>query len=220
MSTERQASTGAPAIRILVADDHPVVRDGLVAMLGTQPDFHVVGSAGDGVETVEKAARLSPDIILLDLEMPGLDGVEAIRRIRESRPEAQAIVFTAFDTDERILGALRSGAKGYLLKGAPREELFHAIRVVSAGGSLLQPVVTSRLLRHLSSEEELEPLTSRELEVLGHLALGKSNRKIAEELFITERTVKFHVSSLLAKLGAANRTEAVRIAAHRGLIEL
>jgi len=220
MSAKQPSSNGETPIRILVADDHPVVRDGLVAMLGTQPDFQVVGSAADGVDTVEKAARLAPDIILLDLEMPGLDGVEALKRIRQDRPEVQAIVFTAFDTDERILGALRSGAKGYLLKGAPREELFHAIRVVSAGGSLLQPVVATRLLRHLSSEDEVEPLTAREREVLGHLALGQSNRKIAEELFITERTVKFHVSSLLAKLGAANRTEAVRIAAQRGLIEL
>lgn len=212
---------GQARIRILVADDHPVVRDGLIAMLSTQPDFEVVGAAGEGQETVAKAASLEPDILLLDLEMPGMDGVEALRRLRETHPRVQAIVFTAFDTDERILGALRAGAQGYLLKGAPREELFHAIRVVSSGGSLLQPVVATRLLRHISSgEEQAETLTKRELEVLSHLAQGKSNRQIAVELVITERTVKFHVSSILAKLGASNRTEAARIAARLGLVNL
>jgi DNA-binding NarL/FixJ family response regulator len=212
-------------IRLLVADDHPVVRDGLVAMLSTQPDFDVVGQAATGAEAVEQAARLRPDVILLDLEMPEMDGVEALRRMRAARPEAQVLVFTAFDTDERIVGAVQAGAQGYLLKGAPRDEIFRAIRVVSQGGSLLQPVVASKLLQHLSGRSgeprgNAEPLTDRETEVLQLLALGRSNKEIAAALVISERTVKFHVSSILGKLGAANRTEAVTIAAQRGLVRL
>jgi DNA-binding NarL/FixJ family response regulator len=210
-------------IRILVADDHPVVRDGLVAILGTQPDFEVVGEAGNGSEAVDRAVALQPDVILLDLEMPELDGVEVLRRLRESSPDVRAIVFTAFDTDERILGAVQAGAQGYLLKGAPRRELFDAVRVVYAGGSLLQPVVASKLLRqvsHKSQAMEAEALTPRELEFLHLLAQGLQNKEIAAELVISERTVKFHVSSIMGKLGAGNRTEAVSMAAQQGLIEL
>jgi DNA-binding NarL/FixJ family response regulator len=211
-------------IRLLLADDHPVVRDGLAAILGTQPDFAVVGQAATGAEAVQQAIQLNPDVILLDLEMPDLDGVEALRQIRAACPPARAIVFTAFDTDERIVGAVQAGAQGYLLKGAPREELFKAIRVVSEGGSLLQPVVASKLLNHVRAhkddEPELEPLTEREMEVLRLLAQGKSNKEIALGLTISERTVKFHVSSIMGKLGAGNRTEAVTIAAGRGLVQL
>ena len=212
-------------IRILVADDHPVVRDGLSTMLATQPDFQVVGEAENGNEVVKLAERLEIDIVLLDLEMPGLDGVEALQALQNQKPEIRAIVFTAFDTDERILGALKAGAQGYLLKGAPREELFRAIRVVSEGGSLLQPVVASKLLQHMSTQAGIEQalveeLTEREMEVLRLLAQGMPNKEIAETLVITERTVKFHVSSILAKLGAGNRTEAVMIAAQQGIIEL
>ena len=209
-------------IRILLADDHPVVRDGLAAILGTQPDFAIVGQASTGAEAVQLAAQLHPDVILLDLEMPGMDGVEALRRIRAARAEAQVIVFTAFDADERILGAVQAGAKGYLLKGAPRDELFKAVRVVGEGGSLLQPVVASKLLQHISSRDQIivETLTGREMEVLQWLAQGKSNKEIAAALVISERTVKFHVSSILGKLGASNRTEAVTIAAQRGLVRL
>jgi DNA-binding NarL/FixJ family response regulator len=212
-------------IRLLVADDHPVVRDGLVAMLSTQPDFAVVGEAATGAEAVERAAALAPDVILLDLEMPGMDGVEALRQIRAARPDAPVIVFTAFDTDERIVSAVRAGAQGYLLKGAPRDELFKAIRVVSEGGSLLQPVVASKLLQHMSQqaterETSADSLTEREMEVLKLLAQGKTNKEIAAALVISERTVKFHVGSILSKLGAGNRTEAVTIAAQRGLVNL
>ncbi len=204
-------------IRILVADDHPVVRDGLVAMLGTQPDFAVVGEASNGVEVIQKAQALRPDVILLDLEMPEMDGVETLRQLRAACPNIQAIVFTAFDTDERIVGAVQAGAKGYLLKGVPRNEIFNAIRVVSQGGSLLQPVVASKLLQHISNPETL---TDREADVLQLLAQGKTNKEIAAALVITERTVKFHISSILSKLGAGNRTEAVTIAAQRGLVKL
>jgi DNA-binding NarL/FixJ family response regulator len=222
--TDSVTQSVAQSIRILVADDHPVVRDGLVSMLGTQADFEVVGEAATGVETVRQTLALHPDIVLIDLEMPEMDGVEAIRQLRGTAPETHMIVLTAFDSDERIVGALEAGAQGYLLKGAPRSDIFHAIRVVSAGGSLLQPVVASKLLRHITSrvldQGMNESLTAREMEVLRLLAQGKVNKEIAITLAITERTVKFHVSAIMGKLNAGNRTEAVTIAAQRGLIEL
>ncbi len=205
-------------IRILVADDHPVVREGLIAILGTQPDFDVVGQAGDGEVVMGQVASLRPDILLLDLEMPGVDGVETLRRLRASDAEVRAIVFTVFDTDERILSAVKAGARGYLLKGAPREEIFNALRVVHQGGSLLQPIVASKLMDHIDRGEP-DALTPRELEVLGLIARGLLNKEIADKLSITERTVKFHVSSVLAKLDAGNRTEAVSVAVKKGLIQ-
>lgn len=205
-------------IRILLADDHPVVRDGLAAMLSTQPDFQVIGEAGTGAEAVAAAARLHPDVVLMDLEMPVLDGIEAIRRLRAADPAVQVVVLTAFDTDDRILGALQAGAQGYLLKGAPRAEIFAAIRAVNAGGALIPPVVASKLLRQVRATEHPDALTAREREVLGLVAAGLSNREIAARLSISERTVKFHVSSVLSKLGAKNRTQAVRMARERGLV--
>src|SRR6185436_7123027 len=160
-------------IRILLADDHPVVRDGLAAMLSTQPDFAVAGEAGTGAEAVDLAARLRPDVVLMDLEMPGLDGIEAIRRLRAADPSIQVVVLTAFDTDERIFGALQAGAQGYLLKGAPRAEIFAAIRTVSSGKALIPPIVASKLLRQM--REDPDALTDREREVLGLMASGLSN---------------------------------------------
>lgn len=204
-------------IKILVADDHPMLREGLVAVLATQPDFEVAGEAADGAETVRLAGTLEPDVVLLDLEMPGTDGVAALGELRAAGSEARALVFTAYDTDERILGALRAGAQGYLLKGASRDEIFSAIRTVAAGGSLLEPSVTARLLENIDGAPG--DLTPRELEVLTLLADGMPNGEIAGKLFVTERTVKFHVGSILTKLDAANRTEAARIAARRGLVE-
>lgn len=226
-------------IRILLADDHPIVREGLRAVLETQPDFEVVGTpqqAASGDEALRLALELQPDILLLDLEMPVMDGVETIRRLRQQSPAGRkssglrVIVFTAFDNDERIIAALAAGANGYLLKGAPREDIFHAIRVTMQGGSLLQPVVASKLLRHMGQREgsrlsnhlqqPYEALTERELEVLALLAQGMPNKEIAAHLVISERTAKFHVSSIMGKLGATNRTEAVALAAQKGLITL
>src|SRR5215217_1911198 len=143
----------AAKIRILVADDHPMLREGLVAVLSTQPDFEVVGEASDGSEVVQLAERLGPDVILLDLEMPNLDGVAALEKLRDTGSETRTVVFTAYDTDERILSALRAGARGYLLKGASRQEIFGAIRTVRAGGSLLVPGVADRLLDRIDGEE-------------------------------------------------------------------
>ncbi|HKV57647.1 MAG TPA: response regulator transcription factor [Ktedonobacteraceae bacterium] len=229
-------------IRILLADDHPIVREGLRAVLETQPDFEVVGTpqqAANGDEALHLALQLRPDILLLDLEMPVMDGVETIRHLRQQSQSGalhdrqfspRIIVFTAFDNDERIIAALEAGANGYLLKGAPREEIFNAIRVTMQGGSLLQPVIASKLLRHVGQQYGargpngqpalFEPLTERELEVLALLAQGMPNKEIAARLIISERTAKFHVSSIMGKLGATNRTEAVSLAAQKGLITL
>ena len=208
-------------IRIVLADDHPIVREGLASVLETQPDFEVVGQANDGAEAVDVVGALRPDVVLLDLEMPQLDGVQALRAMRAADPGTKALVFTAFDTDERIIGAVQAGARGYLLKGAPREELFGAIRIVAQGGSTLQPVVAARLMERVSSPPGPAPdaLTEREHEVLGLMAQGFQNKEIAGRLVISERTVKFHVSAILAKLGAGNRTEAVHMARQRGIVE-
>jgi DNA-binding NarL/FixJ family response regulator len=203
-------------IRILVADDHPVVREGLVAMLGTQPDLEVIDEAGTGPEAVRATLERRPDVVLLDLELPGFDGVEVIRQLRAEAPGVRVVVLTAFDRDEQIVSAIRFGAEGYLLKGAPRDEVFRAIRVVHAGGSLIEPVLASKLIRQVRGAPE--GLTPRESEVLALLAQGASNKKIAQTLVVSERTVKFHVSSILAKLNAANRTEAAALARERGLI--
>jgi DNA-binding NarL/FixJ family response regulator len=213
----------AGSIRIAVADDHPVVRDGLVAMLETQPDFEIAGSASNGNEALALVQSADPHVLLLDLEMPSLDGVGVLRAIQASGARVRVIVFTVFDTDERIIAAVEAGAAGYLLKGAPRADLFAAVRVVAAGGSLLAPLAASAVLRRVRGEappEDGPRLTPREQSVLEHLARGLANKQIAAQLGIAERTVKFHVSAVFAKLGASNRTEAVTRAAQAGLIEI
>jgi two-component system, NarL family, response regulator LiaR len=212
-------------IRILLVDDHPIVREGLRALLETQSDFDVIAECANGEEALRLTAVLHPDMLLLDLEMPVLDGVETIRRLRQSSHTPRVIVFTAFDNDERIIHAIQNGANGYLLKEAPRDEIFKAIRVTMEGGSLLQPIIASKLLRHVEQQRgvnhmPVEELTERELEVLRLLAQGMPNKEIASHLVISERTAKFHVSSIMGKLGATNRTEAVSLAAQRGLITL
>jgi DNA-binding NarL/FixJ family response regulator len=208
-------------IRVAVADDHPVVREGLLAMLDTEGDFVVAGEAGTGPEALALIASADPDVLLLDLELPGVDGVGVLRRLQSDGARTRVIVFTVFDTDERIIAALEAGAAGYLLKGTPREELFEAIRAVARGESLLAPVATSAVLRRVRGESDPTPaLTAREQAVLEQLARGLGNKQIAAALGIAERTVKFHVSSVFAKLGASNRTEAVTRAVQAGLIEL
>lgn len=207
-------------IKILIVDDHPIVRDGLNAILSTQSDFEVIGEAGNGKEAVMQVEILKPDVILMDLEMPVLDGIEALNCLTAINPGIRVIVLTVFDTDERILTSVQAGARGYLLKDAPRDKIFNAVRVVSQGGSLIHPLVVSRLLEKVNKENsDMVSLSEREMEVLKLLAQGLLNKQIASQLFISERTVKFHVSSILGKLGAGNRTEAVSIALHQGIIK-
>lgn len=211
-------------IRLLIADDHTIIREGLVAIFDAQPDFEVVGEAADGEEAVEQVARLQPDIILMDLEMPKLDGAEAIRRIKASQPNARIVVLTGYDTDERILEAIQAGAQGYLLKGVPSSELIQGLHVVNQGGSLLQPAVASKLLtqvgKMLSPSPAHEQLTAREQEVMELIAQGARNKEIAAKLSITEATVKFHSRIIFQKLGVESRSEAIVEAIKRGLVKI
>lgn len=208
-------------IRILVADDHPIVRDGLKAILETQADFQVIGEAGNGEEALRIYQNLKPDIILMDLEMPVMDGIEAIKALKSTDNSVKIIVLTVFDTDERIISAIKSGAQGFLLKDSSRDKIFQAVRIVSLGGTLLQDIAVDKLINQIRKPEEklIDPLTEREIEVLKAMAAGKANKQIAEELFISERTVKFHVSQILMKLNVKNRTKAVSQAVKAGIID-
>jgi DNA-binding NarL/FixJ family response regulator len=211
-------------IDILVVDDHPIVREGMVAILESQADFNVVAEAGNGSEALDLYKRHSPNVVMMDLQMPTTDGVAGIQGIRAHDPDAKIVVLTAYDTDERILQAVQAGARGYLLKGAPREDIFRAVRVVNMGGSLLEPAVAGKLLSHVGGimrgENKEDELTSRELDVLRLMSKGLRNKEIATELFITERTVKFHANSIYQKLDVNGRTEAVSRAIQRGLVTL
>jgi len=206
-------------IRLLISDDHPVVRDGLRGMLASQPDLDVIGEAADGAAAVKLAAELAPDVILLDLRMPVLDGVAAIRQIRAQQPGAHILVLTTYDTDADILPAIEAGATGYLLKDAPRDELFRAIRATARGETVLAPAVAARLLGKMRAPAE-EKLSARELEVLGLVSEGASNGEIAQALHISEATVKSHLLHIFAKLGVADRTAAVTVALQRGVLRL
>src|SRR5438552_2710102 len=206
-------------IRVLVVDDHPIVRQGLVSVLGDEDDLEVVGEAGSGREAMGRVQRLQPDVVLLDLEMPELDGVSAIPQLLALRPGLGIVVFTAYDTDERVLGAVRAGARGYLLKGASAAEIARGIRTVAAGGSYLEPRVATRLIAEVRSPQRSGlMLSAREREVLRLVADGLPTKQISVSLSISERTVKFHVNSILRKLGADNRAQAVALAAQRGLL--
>ena len=206
-------------IRVMVVDDHPIVRQGLVSVLGDEEDLEVVGEARSGREAIALTPRLQPDVVLLDLEMPDVDGVEAIPLLLAARPGVEVLVFTAYDTDERVLGAVRAGARGYVLKGASADEIARGIRTVHGGGSYLEPRVASKLLAEVTSPHRRAPaLSDREREVLRLVAEGLPTKQIALSLSISERTVKFHVNSIFHKLGADNRAQAVALAAQRGLL--
>jgi DNA-binding NarL/FixJ family response regulator len=206
-------------ISILVVDDHPIVRQGLVGVLEDEAEFSVVGSAGSAEEALILVARHHPDLVLLDLELPGIDGVAALPRLAEASPQSRVIVFTAYDSDERVFGAIRAGAKGYLLKGATTEEIGRAIRAVHAGGSHLEPRVAARVLSELHTPRRAsDTLSDREREVLRLVADGLSNKEIGRALTISERTARFHVTSILNKLGASTRAQAVALAGQRGLL--
>jgi DNA-binding NarL/FixJ family response regulator len=206
-------------IRVLVVDDHPVVRAGVHGMLATQDRFDVVGEAADGEEAVQKVEALKPDVVLMDLRMPVLDGVQATKRIRAMHPDIHVVVLTTFDTDEDILRAVEAGAVGYLLKDAPREELFRGVEAAARGESHLAPAVVSRLLGRTRAPQG-ESLSPRELEVLGSVAEGLPNKAIARALSISESTVKTHLGHIFTKLNVDDRTSAVTVALNRGIIRL
>jgi DNA-binding NarL/FixJ family response regulator len=212
------------AIKILIADDHPVVREGLFAMLSREVDFEVVGEAKDGVEAVNKTKELSPDVVLMDLRMPDMDGVEAMRQIKSAMPDVKFIILTTYSDDEYIFSGIEAGARAYLLKDAPREDLFKAIRAVYRGESLIQPVVASKLLDRFSELSRGTPsgegLSERELEILQLMAKGAANKEISAQLSIAQSTVKTHIANIFQKLGVNDRTEAVTHALKKGIIRL
>jgi len=212
------------SIKILIADDHPVVREGLISMLSREVDFKVIGEAKDGVEAVKKSRELSPDVVLMDLRMPEMDGVEAMRQIRSTMPDIKFIILTTYSDDDYIFSGIEAGARAYLLKDAPREDLFKAIRSVYRGESLIQPVVASKLLDRFSQLSRRTPsgeeLSERELEVLCLMAKGAANKEISAELNIAQSTVKTHITNIFQKLGVNDRTEAVTQALKKGLIRL
>ena len=215
------------SIKVLIVDDHEMVRDGLSVMMEREEDFTVVGEAQNGLEAVEKTKALNPDVVLMDLRMPEMDGVEAMRQIRAVQDDVKFLVLTTYDSDEYIFDAIEAGAKGYLLKDTSREELFRAVRTVNRGESLIEPAVVSRLLDRLTELShraahgpEHGALSEREVEVLQLMARGSANKQIASDLSITESTVKTHVANIFQKLEVSHRTEAVTKAISQGIIKL
>jgi DNA-binding NarL/FixJ family response regulator len=216
---------GTKPIRILLVDDHAVVREGLRAFLALQDGFEIVGEAADGEEAVARAVELEPDVILMDLVMPTLDGVSAMREVRRRCPHSRVIVLTSFLDDDRLLPALEAGAAGYLLKNSQPTELARAVRAAHAGEAIIDPTAAARLVGVLSGSDHdgrpaarLDRLTDREREVLGLIAQGRANKRIALELGISEKTVKNHVGHVLAKLGVTDRTQAAVLAVQEGLV--
>jgi DNA-binding NarL/FixJ family response regulator len=212
-------------ITILIADDHPVVREGLITMISREPDFKVVGEAKNGLEAVEKVKQLQPDVVLMDLRMPELDGVEAIRQISLTETNVKFIILTTYSDDDYIFKGIEVGARAYLLKDAPREELFKAIKAVNRGESLIQPVIASKILDRFvemtkQAQAPQDLLSGRELEVLELMAKGSANKEIADQLSITNSTVKTHITSIFQKLNATDRTEAVTQAIKKGIIRI
>ncbi|MFE7125478.1 response regulator [Streptomyces sp. NPDC057617] len=207
-------------ITLIVVDDHPVVRDGLRGMFESAPGFEVLGEASNGVEGVALAARLDPDVVLMDLRMPGGGGVDAIAELTRRGARAKVLVLTTYDTDSDTLPAIEAGATGYLLKDAPREELFTAVRAAADGRTVLSPAVASRLVSRVRTPAAAgrEPLSAREREVLELVARGTPNKEIAAELFISEATVKTHLTHLYAKLGVKDRAAAVAVGYDRGIL--
>jgi DNA-binding NarL/FixJ family response regulator len=205
-------------VRVLIVDDHPVVRDGLRGMLQAQPDLEVIADAANGHEALAAVARHHPDLVLMDLRMPELDGVEATRRIRAEHPDVKVLVLTTYDTDADILPAIEAGATGYLLKDAPRERLFSAVRAAARGETVLAPTVAAKLVHSIQARPDHEQLTPRELDVLRLVADGLTNRAIARRLHISEATVKTHLVHTYAKLGVDDRTAAVMSALEQGLL--
>jgi DNA-binding NarL/FixJ family response regulator len=204
-------------IRVLVVDDHPVVRGGLVGWLDQQPDLEVVGEAGDGLEALARVAETRPDVVLMDLRMPRMDGVTAIERLAAAHPAVRVLVLTTYDTDADIVRAVEAGATGYLLKDAPLPQLAEAVRAAARGETVLAPPVAARLVSRLRAPAPEAP-TPRELEVLAGVARGLTNAEIGRELFIGEATVKTHLLRVFAKLGVDDRTRAVMVAVERGLL--
>ena len=206
------------AVRVLVADDHAVVREGLRTFLRLQEGIEVVGEAADGDEAVGEAVRLGPDVVLMDLVMPGVDGIEAMRRIRDERPQTRVIVLTSFGDEDRLLPAVRAGAAGFLLKSAQPQEVVRAIRAAYDGDAVIDPKAAGKLLDALAAEPpDGHTLTPRELEVLSLLCRGLSNKRIASELGLSEKTVKAHTGHIFGKLGVTDRTQAALVALREGL---
>ena len=212
------------AIRVLIADDHAVVREGLRGLINSEPEMEVVGETVDGIEVVLQARALQPDVILMDLVMPRQDGLQAITEIREENPQARILVLTSFADDDMVFPAIKRGALGYLLKDSSPQELLRAIRAVAAGESSLHPTIARKVLREISEPSQLprtaEPLSQREVQVLQLVTQGLYNEEIAGNLHITERTVRTHVSSILSKLHLANRTQAALYALKEGIVSL